>query len=28
MFRALPCSKHVEDYNVTYLLLYNKGIVH
>jgi hypothetical protein len=25
---AWYCSKHVEDYNVTYILLYNKGIVH
>jgi len=22
------CLKHVEDYNVTYILLYNKGSVH
>jgi len=28
MFRAGCCSKHVEDRNVTYILLKNKGIVH
>ena len=27
MFRAAPCSKHVEDRNVTYILLKNKEIV-
>ena len=28
MFRAARCSKHVEDRNVTYILLKNKEIVH
>jgi len=28
MFRAGYCSKHVEDRNVTYILLKNKGIMH
>jgi len=28
MFRVARCSKHVEDRNVTYILLKNKGIVY